>query len=516
MGFFDDLRKTIDSVLGVPGGSGILGEDQYLNRDGVHPMSDEGLKAPDASPHQTSLADAIAIQQTRSSQFNTFNISPFNLDKTAYPCQVSLQKIFDLLGVDGETVGAFPGDATNLQSAQINPWRTVVISTPGNFLKLEFLPTKMNRLPVNGGWPNGPIISGSTICNTNEDHNSLSGLIASGLYGGSHNPDHMRANGLFEIFANNSIIVQFESTDAPMLLAKHGDIFKTPFNQVYLTVKSGMPRFQVVVGYNSEIVSNNTNRLLNANPAYGGGSGLWDNSPRHCTPFSVCHSLYMGSFSSTPSTYASTSVGGNTYVKKDIFTNMNSSAYQKGSAFGWITSLSLAIAAGGSADTEWKGALLVQVFPLTPGTFANDELDTTAKMIAMIPFCFISNARQSFSNASSTQQHQSPVGYYEDWTEHYLTVAAAANYENFHEVKNFSIPVRFMLRPGDTLRVTVVNASASGVDYSWSMDGYVYGKIDNSLNRGHGSESPMILEAVTEPVFPLDHALSCSDTSNFT
>lgn len=470
MGFFEDLKRTVDSVLGVPARGGILGEDQYLNRDGVHPMSSDGLKAPSSDPYGLDLADAIAIKQRGTIGFNTVNITPRKLSLTAFPLALSKNKLYDIVGSDADDAGLskYVGVEAPPAYQPIKFWRTVPLSIMGNFLKLEMLPTKIN-------YANNGIDSGISFVNaenpaTFNENNTGNTYDRTLIYSDNE-----------KVFESSPVIlVQFESLDAGIMVIKPGDVFKLPFTQVFITVKCGSPRFQLIYGYNSEIISDSQNRVMNSNPAFGPGRALWDSPSRHCVPFCMGY----GSVANAHSVFADQSwylVGaGDTYTDHYLMTN---SSYNvggvditpeiEGVSHGWITSLGIRLVfTNSNVADRYEFYFCVRVVGREVSDVSNDRAGKSKPLI-MIP----------------------------------LLIYSTGGAVNESVEKSFSIPVRFTLRKGEMLLFSTHAILPAGRDakVTWNMQGYTFGKLTRGGPVvGSYKNNVLTMDCVTESAFPLD------------
>ena len=101
-------------------------------------------------------------------------------------------------------------------------------------------------------------------------------------------PNDVRAQQVLGLFLNGCF-VQFESTNAPVLIMRPGEVFKLPFTKLFVTVFGSAGRFRLVAGNQVSVSEFSDERVLRQNIAFGDGSGTlpWDNPMLHPIPFNA-------------------------------------------------------------------------------------------------------------------------------------------------------------------------------------------------------------------------------------
>lgn len=261
----DSVKKLFDSVLGEPLRANPFSLESIRESQGI---SDELENF--GSPTNEITSDVInSIAQSNSKGFRVLDINPNLLSRADFYCVYQDTILREYVGDDNlaqfnnffgfsakydnegdfgvcskpefnteiSCVGAggvwTPGP---LQSIQNPYWRTVSIPIVGNFLKIEYLPVRQN---VGGGYVVPP--NDTSVESTVDPQNTLE--FTSGVFPGSS-----------QIAGTGLVLIDFENPSANPLIAKNGDVFKTPFTQVFITFKQLSPRIRITIGYNSEIV----------------------------------------------------------------------------------------------------------------------------------------------------------------------------------------------------------------------------------------------------------------------
>lgn len=297
---------------------------------GVKPL----ISAPVGDPYERSYDQIISIQQKGSRGFQTYDITPFNLSVEDYPCTLTADILGELFGYESGYLGRF-GFAADSDTSPF--WRTVGITANATWIKIEYLPSRMNdayrSIALAPGAPDftGPVIVGQN--------------------GGPTFPPDPRT-GVDTIYPNETgryamdaqILLQFDDNATAPLIAKHGDVFKIPFNNVYITFKQWSPRIRVTVGFNTEIIAQDDREQM-TKPAFGGGRGLLNNPSVHYVPFSITSGDITGAdFDAvTPS-----GAGTTRYVLIDnslpnLAAFANARTYNHGNALLWVSSLNASI-----------------------------------------------------------------------------------------------------------------------------------------------------------------------------
>lgn len=438
-----------------------------LNLNGIA-ASNSGDSPSGTDPHEVDIATAISQLQKRSSGFNVTDIKPMKLSGSQYSLLLPLSAVTDILGLEYDDLNLQPSPP--LQNFANNTtgtaWRTIQLPILGNFLKIEFLPTQSN-FQIN------------TI-SQNDTANSLRKIDlgysqlddgAVNIFNTANNSPHS-AQGTttyYEREINRQILIQFDSISNPLMIAKTGEVFKTPFSSVFIHCKTGCPPFRIISGYNSEVVSPQDNRVMNSNPAFGPGHGLWEgNGSRHCVGFSIGTGGDPGANALITVASPVNNVLVNTVFNQKV-TGVTSNqpipnnVNAHGLAIGWITNMNLSIISQGNAG-DGNGQIWLQV---------SSAISSYSKIILSLPFTY--------------------------------KKGTAANV-----FVSFNIPKRFVLKPGYRLDLMINHSNTSNetINMQYSIDGYVYGKILTGLPvSGHpvlATVPGFQMDTVTIDPFPLD------------
>lgn len=222
----------------------------------------------------------IEIQRQNSKGFQVFDITPANVERMENFCVYDSDTILSIVGTQNTPLGSNsgviyydnPDVVFNPGGSEIMPqpyWRSVFIPITGTFLKVEYLhsqndlyagvtlPTRLEQRIENLSDPQ----------NTNENT----------LYA----DEYFAANAFS---SNKTILLDFTSTSQNPIQAKHGDVFKSYFDGVYITFKQNSPKIRITIGFNSEITSHDDrNKSLHM----WDGEGLTNNSRINPVPFCI-------------------------------------------------------------------------------------------------------------------------------------------------------------------------------------------------------------------------------------
>jgi len=241
------------------------------------------VEAPSDDPYKRSYEEMLSIQQKGSRGFRTYDINPFGITIDEFPCQIQNNVLGDLFGFeDGFVSNGFPTDS---QTAPF--WRTLPLEANGTWVKVEYLPTRLNDSLSRGFGSNlgiGPNIQPQNL--------------------GPAIPDPPTAYDQLQpwpqgyVALGAQVLLQFDDQAGAPIIAKHGDIFKIPFNVLYVTFKQWSPRIRITVGYNTEM-GHNDDRMLMTRPAFSGGRGFLNNPSQHFVPFSISSSDLVGTLNRT-------------------------------------------------------------------------------------------------------------------------------------------------------------------------------------------------------------------------
>lgn len=243
-----------------------------------------GIKKPDTDSFQLKAEELIAIQQLNSKGFRIFDLNTQVTDRENYYCCYDGQSLRNINGVEiVDNLNAVPNqyydlsDPSMITNSTVNSpyWRSIFIPIQGNFLKVEYLPERVNVdnrviTPFNPSF----ITDNSNPQNTNElnDFSSPSTFYA--------------AN---KTSSDRVILLDFTDVSPTPIIAKHGDSFESYFNGVWVTFKQNSPRIRITIGFNSKVVSQaDQNQVYNLN--LWSGHGLKNNPQINPVPFAMSSS----------------------------------------------------------------------------------------------------------------------------------------------------------------------------------------------------------------------------------
>ena len=276
------------------------------------------MEPPKNDPYERDYEQILAIQQKGSKGFRTFDIDPFLITQTDYPCQIANSVLGNLFGFQDGMRQFAAGVDTDVAPF----FRTVEIVANATWVRFEMLPPRLNdKFRGNvGAFPTGPVIEGQSW-----------GPVFPDTGTGRTTID---ANEIGAYSVNQNLVVQFESPDSSPLIVKHGDVFKVPFNTMFVTFKQWTHRFRIVVGYNTEAEAFD-NRLLATRPAFHGVGGFLNSAEVHYTPFSINTGDLNGSFVNTIATQEAVGQRSDTLIRNPVPSG-NGGSYDHGSSYVWL------------------------------------------------------------------------------------------------------------------------------------------------------------------------------------
>lgn len=228
-----------------------------------------------------------AIKQQSSKGFQVIDITPANVTREeafcAYPGDVINQIIgvcpvsnINLVGSGDLFYDDADGVFTSGTPVPVPYWRSVYLPIVGNFLKIEYLPSRIgvdtDDIATSAN-DEGRIQDSSTPQDTNEP--SFYDFYL------PNSPGYYHAN---KISSDRMILIDFNEPSTRPLIAKHGERFKNYFSGVWITFKANSPRIRVTIGFNSEI-STVDDRPKNLH--LWRGHGVMNDSFVNPVPFSV-------------------------------------------------------------------------------------------------------------------------------------------------------------------------------------------------------------------------------------
>jgi len=402
------------------------------------------VEPPVADPYERSYDEIQAIQQKQSKGFRTFDINPYSITIDEFPCVIQNRVLGELFGFEDGYVTPLGPYPTDTNSAPF--WRTIPIEANGTFVKIEYLPTRVNSafdvrplVPSVGPWIE-PQNLGPAIPNPPTAYSNLNTF----------------PQGYVSL--SGQVIMQFESPDSAPLIVKHGDTFKGPFNTIYLTFKQWSPRIRITVGYNTETASLDE-RMLMTRPAFSGGRGLLNNPSYHHVPFSIA----SGDFSGAGDTSLYAYPGG--LVNFTLIKNQQpgiaiypANFTAGGMGLSWITSMDFSFHLAGGAG-----------FYMILGLFVYDDTSPT-------------RLRRLYQ-----------VNLYSGGTESAIRSVILPE------------PIRVNLRPNQSLIMRCSSPNAG--DFGFSINGYSYGNLVGLTNGAGTLPLPPFYHAelVAEDPYPMDY-----------
>lgn len=193
--------------------------------------------------HELEAEKINAIKQKTSKGYRILDINPNLLDRSDYFCVYDDFVLRDLFGNENlnESVSTKydnEGSPVPGQPTQVPYFRTLQVPVEGTWLKVEFLPCRKNFAR------NSDFNLETVLTPTVEPQNTL------------------EQNNTFDDVAPLSgediILLEFENPQGKPHVVRNGDVFRTYFTNLILTVKQNSPRIRVTVGFNSEIESTET------------------------------------------------------------------------------------------------------------------------------------------------------------------------------------------------------------------------------------------------------------------
>ncbi len=236
------------------------------------------VQSEESEAFKLKAAEIIAIQQLNQKGLQVVDVNPALISRMDNFCVYDGVLIQNLMGTENifNVVQAPPNlvydlaDPTSLtvSAGVVAPyWRSVFIPYTGNFLKVEYL---NSRLAVDNSNLSATV---QGISNYSEPQNT-SELSATPM-----TPNYFAAN---KLSSDKMIFLDFNNPTGNPIIAKHGDTFETYFSGFWLTFKQNSPRIRLTVGYNSKA---NSNSQLPENLHLWNGYGLKNNSTINPVPF---------------------------------------------------------------------------------------------------------------------------------------------------------------------------------------------------------------------------------------
>lgn len=432
--------------------------------EGIQPESLAPLTPNKGSPYDVSVDQTNEIIRSGKKGFQTFDINPFSLSYDNFKCTINSQVIWEMIEYEPEVDNQDPNSGTLVKIS----WRTVPIQVSGTWMKVEFLPSRKNYYNTVNDYAQSGIGDPKTLdYNPNQTPSNFN----------ETNSPNQSSNSLpFSIEDRNSsrqILVQFESTDSPVLIAKHGETYKLPFNKVFVSMRQVSPRVRIIIGYNSEIVNSENERASNLNLALSPGISLWSSPSMYPVPFSM-------NWTSIP--FAENSVGG------DALDGGGATKLYK--IIDQLATVTYANPPIGPFNRAKNGLAVLWITSISY-SFLNSAFATRAFIIQIVVEGF--NRRKSIYSKSG------------------ITGAVS---EPINEDVTFSTPLRVLIAPDEKVVVQMTlgtGGNNNSTNWAWSMNGYTLGK----LNRAASADSqsfPFYLNTLSENPFPDDYSPNTSNS----
>ena len=432
-GFVEELSEAIDSLF--------LSPEQRTREVG-----NVGPQAPGPDPFAQDVEQIQGLIQRGRAGFRTIDIDSFQLSQENYRCQVPETYLNELLGYENPIPGS--GSPTRLQF-----WRTVEIPFQGNFLKVEYLPSRVN-------------ITGAVPVIRDQSSNPVD--YSAGTPAGN---DYTLA-----IASKSPILVQFEENTGPCHISNGSTSFKTPFSRVYVSFHAfGGPRIRVTIGFNTE-VQDEQDKSLNADLAMGPGIGLFGAPGYHAVPFSISSENYSTNIAARYSIVNTTP-----------------------------TSLDNQLIRGGTASTDVNNGIFndYQGVAVLWITGVSAQLHTTSAPVGGL---------NSFQLCLAIQKPIAPTystsTYRKIWTKTVLPLdlTGVADDRRFNIDISFEKPARVCLRNRETLNFLMINPSGANVavyNITYDVRGYSYGGL--KATGAAGSTAPVLsVLLLSEHPYPMD------------
>ena len=456
------------------------------------------MQAPEQSVHAQIAEELIAIQQRNSKGFRVIDFSPFNFPRDDFYPQMTQGDLVELFGPEAASLGGGYYEDSNVSANSILPyWRTVEIPISGNFLKIEFLPVRLNEaFSVYDPSVVYPIADNTKLLDNSDQYQYFS-------------PKHS---------AQKNIIVHFQDTQTNPILAKHGDTFETEFTSFFVTFKAGIPRFRVTIGYNSKMTGQD-DRLLNTKLAYGPGHGMFNNPTIHATPFCVTQ-RDLNAFQNTSAEYPSAlAVGAGTEFNADLFTNVPNILNRCYSSIFPSTDFQLAQYTS-SGNSKYNADNTSAACAISGGIFVANNFQVNGMTVGWITamslsaLYFAAGAGNLMLEMILETFRYTSTGGAGGVIRRIgsVQVSVGSTIKNGQITKTFKEPMRFCLEPRDSLRILIRNAT--GTNYGgqaaivqFGVEGYTWGPTSGlGVNAGFPAAPFQNDFKMTENPYPIDQS----------
>lgn len=248
--------------------------------------NDKILK-PDVSGYELEAEKLTTIQAYQSKGFQIFDITPGNLGLDNYSCSIRPSWLFD--GVN------FTPDHDAYLTTN---FRSVDVSSPGNFLKIEFI-GEINNF--------SNMLANERFTSTSAQVRERANIKYQSVFDDSPAPkglDILRRNSTlgpipqdvyhYDNYARAVVWVSFNSTDQKPHIVRDGDIFNTYFDTITIHCNVGAPKIRITIGNNSSIDSSSDDAEINSQLHLTGASRLIKKMDCVLQPFCITDATATG------------------------------------------------------------------------------------------------------------------------------------------------------------------------------------------------------------------------------
>lgn len=294
MGFWDEINALLSGGKGSADSSFPSASDASSDDPIAQALSQAGGSVPGPAipasidPFSNPASELIQVQSLSSQPFTVLDL---------VPSQATGTRGYE--PTEGSQVGGppVPGAGYTVPQSTLNQI--------GNALNNLGLNNALNALTLGGAFPPGVMypfqVSGKS-CRV--EQLPLGGFSSAALLGGAPiqmavgNPllqgvstalvgNDVRVQQLLGLFLNG-LFLQFESTDAPVFIAKPGETYQLPFTKIFATSFGTTNRWRLIVGSSGASVQGfSDQRVLRQQLHLWDGGGLLDSGFMHPVPFSM-------------------------------------------------------------------------------------------------------------------------------------------------------------------------------------------------------------------------------------
>lgn len=458
MSFWDSLNDVVNEAFGHSQGQG-WGPD---TRTGLDPMS-----APGARPFARDPAEIQSIAQANDTPFRVIDINCYEIDGTNFPCVYSRDILSKLIGPEYAQGTGLGGNAQNTIGEQRqNPyWRTIPIPFSGNFLKVEFLPLRINQAQATSGKDRITSAVDLSWDTTNLFNQGYWDTPGGNVFDNASFPQMLQMK--------NIILIGFDAQNQVPIIAEHGTIFKCPFNTAFISFKTGSSRIRITVGYDTEIHTPPPDKAAHG-MLHMHGKGLLEKPLLHYEPFSI-------TATDNDETVIGTSIAASGTLEVILVDSFNatnaflSDIEIKGVGLLWITTIQYSV-------------LNIAIANNVIGRYTIFISDTSGNLRRIV-------SRHNIVNVA------------------YVANGPAS----YQVVISLPTPIRVSLHQNEQLRMRIKNFDAGAANnFNYSILGYTYGNWRFSKNTTtSGKQVPIALETyLSEHPYFLDNFRTVADNDD--